>query len=147
MLELNGPERRSLRAGVALLVAGTAVRLGCAPGVEEYAWRVDPPAVTETAGPPAAAPSSLEELARRVGEETRKEARAARPLAPGERLDPNRAPPEELERLPGIGPVLARRIVARRERDGPFRRPSDLLAVSGIGPRTLERIRPHLDLR
>lgn len=50
----------------------------------------------------------------------------------------------ELDALPGIGPVLAARIVAHRDRHGPFRSPDELLAVPGIGPRLLERIRPRL---
>lgn len=46
--------------------------------------------------------------------------------------------------LPGIGPVKARRIVAHRERHGPFGSVDALGAVKGIGPVTLERIRAHL---
>lgn len=56
----------------------------------------------------------------------------------------NRARAADLELLPGIGPMLARRIVEHRERNGPFRACEDLLAVHGIGPRTLERLRPLL---
>ena len=58
----------------------------------------------------------------------------------------NRAPAQELERLPGIGPSLAARIVAERERNGAFLKADALLRVPGIGPRTLERIRPYLAL-
>jgi competence protein ComEA len=64
-------------------------------------------------------------------------------LRPGV-IDVDRASPAELERLPGIGPSLAARIVADRERNGPFRGAEALLRVPGIGPRTLERIRPYL---
>lgn len=56
-------------------------------------------------------------------------------------LDLNRATAKELQELPGIGPVLAMRIVSWREAHGPFRRVEDLLAVPGIGPKTLERLR------
>lgn len=49
------------------------------------------------------------------------------------RLSLNSASPAELTRLPGIGPTLARRIVAGR----PYARLADLLHVSGIGPKTL----------
>ena len=58
-----------------------------------------------------------------------------------EKININRASAEELEALPGIGPVLAARIVAYREEHGPFRSVEDLLRIPGIGPATLERIR------
>ena len=54
----------------------------------------------------------------------------------------NRATVEELMELPGIGPVLAERIVAFREQHGPFARVEDLLQVPGIGEATLEALRP-----
>jgi competence protein ComEA len=56
-------------------------------------------------------------------------------------LDLNSATASELEELPGIGPKLARAIVAYREEHDPFRSVDDLLRVPGIGPATLERIR------
>jgi competence protein ComEA len=56
-------------------------------------------------------------------------------------VDLNRAGPAELEALPGIGPVLARRICEQRAREGPFRSVEELRAVRGIGPRLLERLR------
>lgn len=68
-------------------------------------------------------------------------ARGSSPKAPGP-VNVNRASAAELERLPGVGPVLAARIVEFRSRRGAFRGPEDLLSVSGIGPATLERLRP-----
>ena len=50
----------------------------------------------------------------------------------------SRADQETLETLPRIGPATAERIIAWREKNGPFRSVEDLLAVSGIGPATLE---------
>jgi competence protein ComEA len=47
----------------------------------------------------------------------------------------------ELETLPRIGPATAQRIIAWRDTHGPFRTVDDLLAVSGIGPATLEGFR------
>ncbi|MDT0165300.1 ComEA family DNA-binding protein [Actinotalea sp. AC32] len=55
-------------------------------------------------------------------------------------LDVNAASAVELEALPGIGPVLAQRIVDHREALGPFAAVEDLAAVSGIGPAVLERL-------
>lgn len=56
------------------------------------------------------------------------------------RLDLNTATPAQLEGLPGIGPALAARIRAAR----PFRSVDALRDVPGIGPRTLELLRPHV---
>ena len=56
----------------------------------------------------------------------------------------NRASAADLEALPGIGPVLARRIVAHREAYGPFRVPEELLSVHGIGSRLFERLQPYV---
>ena len=56
-------------------------------------------------------------------------------------VDVNRASESELDRLPGIGPVLAARIVDEREAGGPFASYLDLQRVRGIGPVTVERMR------
>lgn len=57
------------------------------------------------------------------------------------RVDLNRATASELEALPGIGPVLARRILAYREAQGPFRSVEELQEVSGIGPARLSQLK------
>jgi competence ComEA-like helix-hairpin-helix protein len=59
-------------------------------------------------------------------------------------LDLNRASSHELQALPGIGPVLADRIVADRSANGPFRHIGDITRVKGIKQKTLEKIRPYL---
>ena len=59
-------------------------------------------------------------------------------------VDLNHARQQEFERLPGIGPVLAGRIVAYRKTQGPFLDVEQLRRVKGIGKKTLERIRPHV---
>ncbi len=58
----------------------------------------------------------------------------------------NRATKAEFDSLTGIGPVLASRIINYRSANGPFLALDDLLKVSGIGSKTLERIRPRLSL-
>lgn len=60
------------------------------------------------------------------------------------RVDINQAEWAELSLLPGIGESLARRIVASRETEGPFRDHEALRRVRGIGPKTIEAIRPYL---
>ena len=56
-------------------------------------------------------------------------------LQRAKRVDVNAATVAELERLPQVGPMLARRIVAYRQRHGRFRTP-ELGQVEGIGPKT-----------
>lgn len=50
----------------------------------------------------------------------------------------------EWAQLDGIGEKLARRIVAERELHGPFRTVDDLRRVKGIGPKTVEKLRPYV---
>ena len=59
--------------------------------------------------------------------------RLARPLAADETVDVNRAPVEEIARLPRIGMSLAKRIVEDRTARGLFRGPGDLDRVPGVG--------------
>ena len=68
----------------------------------------------------------------------------AEPLTAEFQLDLNEADWPELVQLPGIGETLARRIVESRDRDGRFLDHEDLERVRGIGPKTLDRIRPYL---
>jgi competence ComEA-like helix-hairpin-helix protein len=56
------------------------------------------------------------------------------PEPPDDRIDLNAADASELQRLPGIGPVGARRIVEEREAAGPYRTVGDLVRVAGFGP-------------
>ncbi len=119
-----------VKAALTLLVAGL-VRWG----VE----RVHP--APELPGTRSALPA-LDSAARAAADA---EARAATPLAPGERIDPNRADEPELQRLPGVGPSVARAIVAFRTREGGFGGPDDLTRVRGIGPATVTRLRDRLD--
>ena len=58
----------------------------------------------------------------------------------------NRATKAEFDSLVGIGPVIAGKIVTYRNQNGSFMAIEDLLKVSGIGAKTLERIRPRLTL-
>jgi competence ComEA-like helix-hairpin-helix protein len=57
------------------------------------------------------------------------------------KVNVNTADAAELKRLPGIGDVLAARIIAYRSEHGPFRTLDDLVSVKGIGPSTLSKFR------
>jgi competence protein ComEA len=68
----------------------------------------------------------------------------AAPLTASFQVNVNRADWPELMQLPGVGRTLAERLIAEREVRGAFRSVEDLARVDGIGPRTIERIRPYL---
>jgi len=54
-------------------------------------------------------------------------------------INPNQASQAELETIRGIGPSMASRIVAERQKNGPFKSPQDFARrVSGVGPKRLK---------
>lgn len=125
---MSPAERKALLTLLGLIVAGHGVRT----------WMLNP----------GDAPGSVAIL-RPAGDDAlarqRDAARqAARPLAPGERIDLNTATAGDLVRLPRVGPALARRIVADREANGPFRDLADLDRVAGIGPALLREVADHV---
>ena len=89
---------------------------------------------TETVTPPAAPASRT----------------ASRPTptlgspADEEMIDINSASVGELDTLPGIGPVLAERIVSHRESNGPYATVDDLEAIDGISAGMVEELRPFI---
>jgi competence protein ComEA len=83
------------------------------------------------------------DLARQAAASQRAES-LARPLGPEEKVDLNRGTVEELDRLPRVGPALARRIVADRAANGPFRSLGELTRVTGVGPRLLHELETHV---
>jgi competence ComEA-like helix-hairpin-helix protein len=131
LLVMTDNESRALARTTAILVLAAAVRWG-------LSVRAGPPLVEADSA--LALPGLLAESQREREEEARRRA----PLGEGERIDANQASEIELDRLPGVGPAAARAIVSARDGGGGFAGPEDLLEVRGIGPATLERMRPHL---
>jgi competence protein ComEA len=124
--EANGPFR-TLADLDAVPGIGPALLAGIVPHVGL------PPAPATTPAP--AAPASPVDQGRgRAG--------AAPPVTEAAPLDLNTATAEDLQRLPGVGPVLAARILEWRQANGRFRSVADLEKVSGIGPRTAQRLAP-----
>ena len=62
----------------------------------------------------------------------------------GATVDLNRASVDQLDTLPGVGPVTAQKIVDWREQHGRFTKADELQEVDGIGPKTYARIAPHV---
>ena len=118
------------RLGDALRKAGGATRRADLAAVNLARAVVDGeqvfvPAPGET--PPAAAPAPPG---------------TAAPGVAGAVVDLNTADETQLDALPGVGPVIAGRIVAWRQEHGRFSSVDELTEVSGIGDATLERLRP-----
>lgn len=65
----------------------------------------------------------------------------------GKTLDLNAATASEIEKLPGIGPTLAARIVEFRDRNGPFRRSEDVILVRAMSDSRFRKIRPLVAVR
>ena len=63
------------------------------------------------------------------------------------KIDINNADQRELEKLSGVGPAIAKRIIEYRKAHGKFQSPEDLINVRGIGQVKLEKIRPQILIR
>ncbi len=128
---------RSLLIKLALLAGttGLVVWLGWPVPPEQRAGSHSSSEPVRTAGidrsqkPTGSAPTTLPDTRQSVQES-------------GHRLDLNRASLDELRHLPGIGEVLAQRIVERRAQQGPFGSVDELLDVKGIGRKRLAELRP-----
>jgi comEA protein len=71
--------------------------------------------------------------------QAQKTEQAVKPDAP---LDLNKATAAQLEKLPGVGPATATRIVEYREKNGAFKKVEDLMNVRGIGEKTFLSLKP-----
>lgn len=134
---------------LALEVAGWVVS-GLEPSpqlVQMGRWRLPAAQSLPTEGPlpdetvqafqQVAAKSTVARAARRPKPATKK--------APPHPIQVNTANAAEWEQLPGIGPVLAQRILAERSRrGGRFETAEDLIAVKGIGEKKLAKLLPYL---
>ncbi len=145
---------------ILLAIAGLGLAIGhwrrARPDVADYLEQLDrTPAPTSNLGLPrpgngaASAPSSQPEPRRsrrgRAPSDSTGPRRSPTGDAP-DTIDLNRATPDELTRLPGVGPALARRIVDVRDADGPFTQVDELGRVRGMGARRLERLRAFVTI-
>jgi competence protein ComEA len=126
---------RKIVGALILVVAAAAYR---ADDLARFRLPVESPAprsVSDAAEAPrsaAGAPSSKKRGDRRT-------------VPPGYKRNPlvffSSAPKDSLMLLPGVGPVLADRIINARTARKSFNRWDDLLAIKGIGPKTVERLK------
>lgn len=139
--QLTPEERRTLAVVLALLAAGYAV-------VGWRAWWKPEPAVDFSLADSLFAARgrelALDTLQADARSSTRSRAKPAKPkLVVRWPLDLNRADSLHLLELPGIGPSKVGAMLAFRRRQG-FAQVEDLLKVGGIGPATLEKLRPKV---
>lgn len=104
-------------------------------GGPDRLYRAEEPATVAWASPEPEGPSTPTRLTREPPH------KAATPA--GERVNVNTATATELQRLPGIGPVLSGRIVEERDFEK-FVSADDLKRVHGIGPKTVAKLRGHI---
>ncbi len=64
----------------------------------------------------------------------------------GDQVNINTADAESLQKLPGVGPATAKKIIDYRSRNGAFQRPEDLMKVSGIGAKTYAKMAKQIVL-
>ena len=144
---------------VVLLILLTIVGLGLAighwrrarPDVTDYLEQLDrtPAPVSSLAAPrseegassaPSPEPAPQRERRGTAPSESPRP-RGAPTGLPSDTIDLNRATSDELTRLPGVGPALARRIVDLRAAEGPFTQIDDLERVRGMSARKVEKLR------
>ncbi|MCQ2008465.1 helix-hairpin-helix domain-containing protein [Sporolactobacillus sp. STSJ-5] len=65
----------------------------------------------------------------------------------GEMVHVNTADEQTMQNLPGVGPAKAKAIIHYREEHGPFKSVDELTNVSGIGDKSLEKMKPNISLQ
>jgi len=70
----------------------------------------------------------------------------AKKKPPAHPININTASASELEQVPGIGPATAKKILDTRKSYGTFKSVDDLLAIKGIGPKRLDKMRKYLSV-
>jgi competence ComEA-like helix-hairpin-helix protein len=155
-MSYSRPQLKLLLLLAAIFLAGLGVREWRAdfPAAAERLERFDHedppppiPPVPRSRAAPRWAPARVEAAAPpRAAQSPRTRAPAPPPPAPADPrpLDLNRAGVDEIARLPGVGPSLARRIVEERERVGRFDSPDGLRGILGLGPKKLAALRDHV---
>lgn len=140
---MNAPERNMVRLAVGLFALGVAVRVlpWKLPSIESFqvgeAMAVEAVAVSAETD---SIPVVLDKVT--IPEERAKGGK--KPPKVRLPVHVNSASVDELCALNGVGPKLAEKIVGFREASGPFKTPSDLQKVPGIGKKKLEKLLPSV---
>jgi competence ComEA-like helix-hairpin-helix protein len=155
-MSYSRPQLKLLLVLAAVFLAGLGAREWRAgfPDAAERLERFDredpppaiPPAPRARAAPRWAAARPDPPAPARAVQPPRPRATAAppAPVADPRPLDLNHASADEISRLPGVGPSLARRIVEERDRRGRFESSDSLRGILGMGPKKLAALREHV---
>jgi competence protein ComEA len=140
MFGFTPDEKKAVIFLTAAFVAGTAILVyqkshpGFAPGLKSV-----------IAGLPAPADSGAAQMLSDGApgpEEALK--RQSRKYFPPQRVNVNQASQQALEKLPNIGPAMAKRIIEYRSAQGGFKKADELGKVKGIGPKRLSQLMEHV---
>lgn len=150
---MNRPERKLIAVIFLLLAIGGASRLWFYAAEPEVQWVAHPEEkeseelstdTLQTKISDQATSDSMLKKEKVSSVKKRSKSKRPAPLRPGERININAASSEQLQRLPGIGPALAERIIAYRSENGEFSGPESLLKVKGIGKSRLDSLRSRV---
>lgn len=83
-------------------------------------------------------------LADSLGLKLESDTKEKKPLLRSQKININTALPADLMQLPGVGEVMAERIIEYREQNGNFKNPIDLMKVKGIGEKKFEKMKDYV---
>ncbi len=136
-VEAAGGETRD--ADLGQLILAEPLLDGSKITVPKFGQDLEAPLVTTSSAPPAGI------MSRPSTTHMSGSSSPSTPLAPGS-ISLNRATLADLDRLPGVGPSTAQKILEFRAQAGGFKSIEQLMDVKGIGPKKFEKMRPYLSL-
>lgn len=137
---MNAAERRTATLAILLLLLGWGAR-ALPPSLCENCGDLSAIQVVEASSQQGLTPQMA--APEQKGFKPEKKASGKSKQASGP-VSVNRASVQELQKVKGIGPVMAQRIVEFRQKNGPFRGAKDLDKVQGIGQKKLDNLLPFL---
>jgi competence ComEA-like helix-hairpin-helix protein len=159
MIYLNNQQRNALLLIVAVVIGSLALKMaerqyqamafdlkGLLDGYKHSSRvKTEKPDTAVTSNVNQADTSDINRAEKKQAKSKSGKSKQVSKLKESEKININSADIEDIVRLPGIGPVLAGRIIAYRDSAGPFIEADDLLNVKGIGEKKLVKIEPHLE--
>jgi len=145
MLGFTPDEKKAVIFLTAAFVAGTAILVykkshpGFAPGLKSVIAGLPAPRDSGAAQSAAGGLSSGDALGPEEGL-----SKQSQKYFPAQKVNINQAPQQALEKLPNIGPAMAKRIIDYRAAQGGFKKTAELGRVKGIGPKRLSQLMEHV---